>query len=372
MNTCLYKHNLNSLSKINDWTPIIFNQSTKYIDIDDRYLTYYRSDTDINIKQIHQILKLCFQHYFIMVEFPITYFSNSQSVKDLKNEYLNFIEMANQGLLKIYNYYNYYKYQDVHLLKDLNLMNSIQVNQYRIKYTEESDLDGLTYTTTTNYFKKNNADKIINDEIKSEYFFNTNSLFDFIKNKTLNIKTLKLDTIQESSSDIEKITIDNTVEKSSTDNINNDCSEQDTNSSNNLFTKSFSELVDKQPIVLVAKENDIESQINYPNISKECDITDNNVTCDSANSANSANNGDNSDCTDKANNSDSADNANRTNDNTDRESEYSNMHYHATFTESCITIAKDMYQNACLFFFSVKTSIMNQINKYFNNGRKNN
>lgn len=355
MNTCLYKHNLNSLSKINDWTPITFNKSTKYIDIDDRYLTYYRSDTDINIKQIHQILKLCFQHYFIMVEFPITHIVDSQSVKDLKNGYLNFIEMANQGLLKIYNYYNYYKYQDVHLLKDLNLMNSIQINQYRIKYTEKSDLEGLTYTNTISYFKKNNADKIIKDEIKSEYFFNTNSIFDFIKNKTLTSKTSKLNTIQESSSNIEKITIDNTVEESTTDSITNDCSEQDTNSSNNLFTKSFSELVDKQPIVLVPEENDIESQINYPN--KECDITDNNVTRNST---------DYNDCTD------CTDNANKTNDNINKEHAYSNRHYHATFTESCISIAKDMYQNACLFFFSVKTSIMNQINKYFNNGRKNN
>ena len=39
------------------------------------------------------------------------------------SRYLNLLELANNGILKLYNNLNYYNQLDAHLLKELNLKN---------------------------------------------------------------------------------------------------------------------------------------------------------------------------------------------------------------------------------------------------------
>jgi hypothetical protein len=395
MNTCLYKHNLNSLSIINDWTPIIFNKETKYIDVDDRYLSAYRGDKDIEIKQIHLILKLCFQHYFILIEYPINHSPNSQMVKDVKNEFINLIELGNQGLLKIYNYYNYYNIKDAHLLKDLNLMNSIQLNQYKYKFLNNSDLDGIIYSSTHNYFDKNKQeskdgelkniknDEIHNKEIKKEYFFNTNNIFNFLTNNrntgvetNNNLPTIKEDADINIEQDIPNnttlLSIDNTTDESSTDNDSNHNLNND-NLDNKIFTKSFNETINKQPILQCVDANDDSENIKSE-CEKECKYQKNigNKTGNNKPEDNKLENIekkclDNTDeCIDNCVNNCIEYIDNKKNDDNDT---YHNRD-HSTFTGSCVNVVKDMYQNICLFFFSIKNKIVNNFNYYFRSNRE--
>jgi len=338
MNTCLYKHNLNSLSTINDWTPILLNNETKYIDHDTRYLTSFRTITPISIKSLYELLKQCFQHYMILVEFPIHYSSNKQSIKDTKNKYIHFIEMANQGLLKVYNYYHYYKYQDAHLLKDMNLKNSIQLNQLKSKFSNESCIDDSIFITPTHYFNNNNNDKTtINTtnssketkEMNKEYFFNTNKIFNFLNYNNSN--TLKnpsnLQPIFEDTT-VHSIRINNTVTESNTDDLNE-------NPFNNDITKN--------PISI------------QPSL--QC----------SGNGGGSSGNGSSGDGSSGNGSSGDGSSGNGSSGGGD---DNNSQQRNGFGTAQCVHIIKDMYQNVCFFFSSIKKSVINNFNYYFRNSSR--
>ena len=185
-----HKNNLICLSEIKDWYNLVPDYRNNTISVDERYFQSVRPGYQIDIKKLHCILKTNFYHYYILIDFPIKSISDNEITNTITT-YINLLEMANTGLLKVYNNYFYYKHPDAHLLKELNLKNSIIINNYKNEY-QNSELPHHS-KTISKYFKK--SSNYLDKEINNEFKYNMQSLFDFSRNAIFGIS--KLETIEE-------------------------------------------------------------------------------------------------------------------------------------------------------------------------------
>ena len=85
MNTLLLENNLNCLASLNDWDNIILDLDTNTLLKDDRYFQNVRGKYYLNIKKLHIIITTLFNHYYILIDYPIKYF-NSKTINDMVSD----------------------------------------------------------------------------------------------------------------------------------------------------------------------------------------------------------------------------------------------------------------------------------------------
>jgi len=318
MNNYPHKNNLICLSKIKDWENIILTERKFRIDLDSRYLQSIRPSYNIDIKSLHTIIKHSFYHYYILLDFPIKSYTDNQ-ITNIYTEIINLLELSNTGLLKLYNTYFYYKNQDAHLLKELNLKNSILINNYKNLY-QNNNLP-KHYKKLSKYFDKE-IKFDTNKEVTKEYKFNMNKIFDFTNTNIFSNKNyIIMDSIQEQESEKEPLIICNKNDKcNGSENDNSDSS--DNNDSDNNFEK---QLVRSKTIIEIEPLND--NSQNDQNINEK-----NNLNDDSTN-----------------NNSNF----------------FYDQNIKFTFADTCIAKVVDVYSKVSNFFFSVKQKIIRNYNYYF-------
>ena len=340
MNNYPHKNNLICLSKIRDWENIILTERKYRIDLDKRYLQSIRPSYQVDIKTLYTIIKHSFYHYYILLEFPIKSYTDNQ-ITNKYSEIINLLELSNTGLLKLYNTYFYYKNQDAHLLKELNLKNSILINNYKNLY-QNNNLP-KHYKNLSKYFDK--EPKYNNEkEVDKEYKFNMNKLFDFTNN-TINTNTNK--------------------------NITNNNKNITNNNKNTIIMDSIQEHELEQEPLLSSKNdnvfnnNDINDKNNETDDSDESDdnvnqnfqeqLRKSNTIIDIEPSNDSIQNNQNSD---EKNNY----NQNNTNNNSNY---FYDQDVKFSFADTCIDKFVDVYNKLSNFFFSVKQKFMRNYNYYF-------
>lgn len=338
MNNYPHKNNLICLSKIKDWENIILTERKYRIDIDNRYLQSIRPSYQVDIKTLYTIIRHSFYHYYILLDFPIKSYTDNQ-ITNIYSEIINLLELANNGLLKVYNTYFYYKNQDAHLLKELNLKNSILINNYKNVY-QNNNLP-KHYKNLSKYFgKEPKFDS--NKEVTKEYNFNMNKIFDFTSNSIFNINknNVTMDSIKEQDIEQENVELDQEEEPllnnkdinaykkndkcANNDNIDNNNDSNDSDDSND--NKNFQEQIRRSKTIIDIEPVSDTSQYNQNN----------------------------------------NENNNNTNNNTNDDSNYfydQNMKF--SFTDTCIVKVVDVYNKVSNFFFSVKQKIIRNFNYYF-------
>jgi len=331
MNNYPHKNNLICLSKIKDWENIILTQRKYRIDLDSRYLQSIRPSYQVDIKSLHTILKHSFYHYYILLDFPIKSYTDNQ-ITNIYTEIINLLELANNGLLKLYNTYFYYKNQDAHLLKELNLKNSILINNYKNLY-QNNKLPKHS-KNLSKYFDKEskyNTEK----ELNKEYKFNMNKIFNFTNNSIFGHKdTIIMDSIQEQDSEKEPLINDGKNNKdinlNNKDIINDNSNDSDDSddSDGNLNNNFQKQLVRSKTIIDIEPSND--SIQNDQNISENNNYDENNT--------------------------------NNTNSNSNY---FYDQNIKFTFTDTCIVKVVDVYNKVSNFFFSIKQKIIRNYNYYF-------
>ena len=343
MNSYPHKNNLICLSQIKDWQNVILDIHNNLISIDDRYFQSVRPGYQLDIKNLYSLLRTNFYHYYMIIDFPIKNISDNE-ITNINSAYINLLELANTGLLKVYNNYYYYKHPDAHLLKELNLKNSIMINNYKNEY-QKSELPTHSKSISS-FFKKdiNYLDK----EINNEYLFNMKSLFNFSKDKFFNIT--KLETIQEPKEF--KFNNKLILENQTINDINVDIDSININDNSNSIDNSNN--VDNVDNVNneVIKENE-ENELN-----KSKTIVDIEPSSNDLNNTNNVSEGNNTNNVDEGNNTNNL--------NYGFNQEYYNARYEQlSFTETCMFKAMNMYIEVSNFFFSVKQKVIRNFNYYF-------
>jgi len=237
----------------------------------------------------------------------------------------------------------------------MNLKNSIQLNQLKSKFSNESCIDDSMFLTPTHYFNNNNNDKTtINTtnssketkEMNKEYFFNTNKIFNFLNYNNSN--TLKnpsnLQPIFEDTN-VHSIHINNTVTESNTDDLNE---------------HPFNNDITKNPI-------SIQPSLQCSgNGSDGGDGGDDGGNGDGSSGSSSDGSSGSGGCNGGNGSSGSSSDGSSGNGSGDNNSQQRN----GFGTAQCVLISKDMYQNVCFFFSSIKKSVINNFNYYFRNSSR--
>ena len=337
MNNCIHKNNLICLSKIKDWENIILTERKYRIDLDNRYLQSIRPSYQVDIKTLYTIIKHSFYHYYILLEFPIKSYTDNQ-ITNIYSEIINLLELSNTGLLKLYNTYFYYKNQDAHLLKELNLKNSILINNYKNLY-QNNNLP-KHYKNLSKYFDK--EPKYNNEkEVNKEYKFNMNKLFDFTNNNNNNIlsnnkNTIIMDSIQEQDLEQEPLLNSNSDNIFNNNDGNDESDESDgsdgndgSDGSDDNISQNFQEQLRRSNTIIdIEPSND--SIQNNKNINEKSSYDENNTN------------------------------------NTNNNSNYFYDHdVKFSLADTCIDKVVDVYNTVSNFFFSVKQKIMRNYNYYF-------
>jgi hypothetical protein len=341
MNNYPHKNNLICLSKIRDWENIILTERKNRIDLDKRYLQSIRPSYQVDIKTLYTIIKNSFYHYYILLEFPIKSYTDNQ-ITNIYSEIINLLELSNTGLLKLYNTYFYYKNQDAHLLKELNLKNSILINNYKNLY-QNNNLP-KHYKNLSKYFDK--EPKYNNEkEVDKEYKFNMNKLFDFTNN---NINT-------------------NTLSNNKNTIIMDSIQEQDLEQEPLLNNKNDNVINNKNDNVINNK-NDKNNEINDNDESDDSDESDDNVSQNFQEQLRKSNTiidiEPSNDSIQNNQNSDEKINYNENNTNNNSNYFY-DQDIKFSFPDICIDKFVDVYNKVSNFFFSVKQKFMRNYNYYF-------
>ena len=160
----IYKNNLIILSQLEPNQSIYFKEDTNQLKIDNRYLTFLRSDTDE--KTIVQIINTCF---IIMINnyiLNIAYHESNHIYKDSQNlsmsieenirEIQNTKELLNNSLKGLHTYYenlqkNNYNYQEIEkLYTNLNeLLKKIEI--HRDSYIKKINKNNNTQTESSSW-----------------------------------------------------------------------------------------------------------------------------------------------------------------------------------------------------------------------------
>lgn len=201
VNNHIHKNNLNTLTLVKDGDSVVFNGDDETFTIDNRLMRNMRPSESVN--RITNAIKIAFFHYIILITLPDMNFiesTNSVVLNDLsnnefRNNVINYLELAVDGLIKLINYYRNYKIVGYHKLIDLkdnvdNELNNIReeyginarmkFNHYDLEekielYSdpEEDDKNKVSSSSIDTLDKQlyENADHITNDENGSDYEF---------------------------------------------------------------------------------------------------------------------------------------------------------------------------------------------------------
>ena len=389
MNNYLHKSNLICLSQIKDWENIILDVHNNIITIDERYFQSVRPGYQLDIKKLYSLLRTNFYHYYILIDFPIKNLTDNE-ITNVNSEIINFLEIANNGLLKAYNNYYYYKHPDAHLLKELNLKNSIIINNYKNEY-QKTELPTHSKSLSI-FFKKKNS--FMDKEINDEYKFNMKSLFDFGKMNIFGIT--KLETIKEPEEsnnkkiiNLENHNIDDIVGDISNfnaDNFNNNkiVVSKNINTDNHIDTNNSNcdsgSDVDGNGDSDSNSDSDSDSDVDVDvDVDVDCDgnsdgngkneLKKSKTIIDIEPSKNDINNIDSSKNNTSNNNSNyNANNGNENNTTTNcgiNQQDYNARYEQLSFTETCMYKAMNFYTEVSNFFFSVKQTVIINFNYYF-------
>ena len=412
MSTLLLENNLNCLASINDWDNIILDLDTNTLLKDDRYFQNVRGKYYLDIKKLHIIITTLFNHYYILIDYPIKDF-NSKTINDMVSRYLNLLELANNGILKLYNNLNYYNQLDAHLLKELNLKNTIIINKHKSNFI--NDKTPKYYLGIVEYFKKSNTNFEIK-ETKKEFEFNMSKLFEFSASiLKLNHNDTKDYTAIQIIPEENKEEITEDIKQENNEQNNKYIEEIDSESEEIIYEKKEIKQENKEDIKKENKVGTIDNKVinkpikpNKPNKKiidsiKHKINTNNRINNNEVNNNNRINNNEvnnnNVKNTNIENNETKLNNSKtiiniepsnrsyvRTNSyyNTyrnnqdkykynsfdDNYNKYNNNDSFKVFQENCLFHAKIIYDNISNFFFSIKEKIKINYKYYFENNNK--